>query len=253
MNTQKILKMIFSPTGTTKKIVDEICKGIDGEITEIDLSSEIKKQNVKNDVLLVAAVPVYGGRVPQIAIERIMRLKADGCKAVAVVVYGNRAYDDALLELKDTLDSIGCKVIAGGAFVAEHSMVREIAAGRPNQKDLETAFNFGTKIASVLKQSDSNEIAVPGNPNYKNKNASKGMAPKTNKSCSACGKCSKSCPVGAIPINAPQKTTKSCIGCMRCVSLCPNHARSLPKLVVLLVSTVLSSAKKRTCEPEIFI
>lgn len=212
----------------------------------------MKNKTIDRDSIIVAAVPVFGGRVPQIAVKRMMKLNANGCRAAAVVVYGNRAYDDALLELKDTLNAIGCRVIAGGAFVAEHSMVREIAAGRPNQKDLEAAFEFGKKIANALKQDDKKDITVPGNPNYKNKKTGNGMKPKTGKSCSKCGECSKVCPVGAIPVDNPQKTSKSCIGCMRCVSVCPNNARALPKQVLLLAGAVLSSAKKKSCEPEIF-
>lgn len=253
MNGQKVLQLIFSPTGTTQKIGDEICKGICDEFTKIDLSAEIESKTIDSDAVIVVAVPVYGGRVPHIAAERLMKLKADGNKAVAVVVYGNRAYDDALLELKDILNSIGCKVIAGGAFVAEHSMLREIATGRPNKNDLETAFSFGNRIADKLNGTEQNEISVPGHPDYKRKKAGNGIAPKTNNACNACGKCAKVCPVGAIPVENPRKTSKICIGCMRCVSICPNHARALPKPVVLLIGTVLSSAKKKSCEPEVFI
>lgn len=253
MNTEKVIKLFFSPTGTTKKVVDEICKGIGDECIAIDISSDIEEQTFESNVVIVAAVPVFGGRVPNIAIERILKMKAKGSRAIAVVVYGNRAYDNALLELKDTLNEIGCKVIAGAAFVAEHSIVREIAAGRPNKTDLEIALRFGKSIAEILKQSDVKEITVHGNPDYKNKKPMGGMAPKANKSCSACGDCVKACPVGAIPADNPRKTSKSCIGCMRCVSICPNHARALPKPAVLLVSKVLSSAKNKICEPEIFI
>ena len=253
MNTQKIVQLIFSPTGTTKKIADEICKGISDGFKVIDLSTEIEEQTIECDAVIVAAVPVYGGRVPQVATERLLKLKAVGNKAVAVVVYGNRAYDDALLELKDTLEKIGCVVIAGGAFIAEHSMIREIAAGRPNENDLKIAFNFGKSIADKLKETDTKGIIVPGNPKYKYKKHNKGITPKTNKSCTTCGECAKFCPVGAIPTDNPSKTSENCIGCMRCVSVCPNHARALSKPVVFMISTVLSSAKNKVCEPEIFI
>ncbi|MDE5946550.1 MAG: 4Fe-4S binding protein [Oscillospiraceae bacterium] len=208
MNKQKVIQLIFSPTGTTKKIADEICKGICEKFTTIDLYFEIEKQTIESNVLIIAAIPVYGGRVPHIAVERIMKLNTAGNQAVAIVVYGNRAYDDALLELKDTLDMIGCKVIAGGAFVAEHSMIREIAAGRPDRNDIETAFNFGKKIADKLNCNDTKEITVPGNSGYKDKKPANGMTPKTNKACIACGKCAKVCPVGAILADDPKKLPK---------------------------------------------
>lgn len=46
-------------------------------------------------------MPVYAGRVPALAVERLKGIKTSGVKCVIVAVYGNRAYEDALVEMQD--------------------------------------------------------------------------------------------------------------------------------------------------------
>ncbi len=248
-----VLQLLFSPAGTTKRIADIICAGIDSDYTSIDLSKKVSETVIESGKTVVAAVPVFGGRMPSIAKERIQALSFKGNPAIAVVVYGNRAYDDALLELKDTLTECGCKVIAAAAFVGQHSMLNNIAAGRPNAQDLETASHFSDLVQNKLASEDIAEVIVPGNPDYKNKTPKNGMAPKANKNCTACGLCAENCPVHAIPKSNPATTEKSCIGCMRCVAVCPKQARCLSAPVRFIAGLALSSAKKTVKEPELFL
>ena len=126
----KISTMYFSATDTTKKVVssiaNKILENIDGEIksNSIDFTlPKIRKEPVsftKDDVVIIG-VPVYAGRVPNILLKYLNSIAGNGALAIAVVVYGNRNYDDALIELKDILELNGFKVIAGGAFIGEHS------------------------------------------------------------------------------------------------------------------------------------
>lgn len=46
-------------------------------------------------------MPVYAGRVPALAVERLKGMKTSGVKCVIVAIYGNRAYEDALVEMQD--------------------------------------------------------------------------------------------------------------------------------------------------------
>lgn len=71
--------------------------------------------------LCVIVTPVYGGRVPVLALQRLQRLKGNGAPAILGVVYGNRDYEDALLELRDTAISLGFSPLTAGAFIGEHS------------------------------------------------------------------------------------------------------------------------------------
>ena len=91
----------FSPTGGTRKAAEIIGLALDPQATEIDLStpkSVATPLDLSHDEVLLAAVPVYGGRVPAIALERLKKITGHDTPAIPVVVYGNRDYDDALLE-----------------------------------------------------------------------------------------------------------------------------------------------------------
>ena len=54
--------------------------------------------------LVVLGVPVYGGRIPALAAERMAQLKGQQTPVIILVTYGNRDYEDALLELKTILE-----------------------------------------------------------------------------------------------------------------------------------------------------
>ena len=53
------------------------------------------------DDLVLFGVPVYGGRIPSPAVQTLRRMQGSRTPAVLVAAYGNREYDDALLELAD--------------------------------------------------------------------------------------------------------------------------------------------------------
>jgi hypothetical protein len=150
-NSAKLI--YFSPTQTTRKVIEGISQGLQAaDIDHIDLTlsdAEIQKRSIINDDLAVIGAPVYSGRLPSVAISRLRKLNGNGAPAVIVVVYGNRAYEDALLELRDVAIEVGFKPIAAGAFIGEHSFstsVTPIAAGRPDVEDFGKANAFGEMI-----------------------------------------------------------------------------------------------------------
>ena len=155
---------VFSPTGGTSKIAAAIAGARMG--TRIDLCSPVEPQEMPAGTPLLAVVPVYGGRIPAIAAQRLLALQGSGNPAIAVVVYGNRAYEDALLELKNVLTEAGHQVIAAAAFIAEHSIIRSIAADRPHADDLARAVEFGAAIEARLN-SEPTTVDVPGNAEYR--------------------------------------------------------------------------------------
>lgn len=118
--------IFFSPTQTSAKIARAIGEGIGmGRRMETDLTLDEQTSPIEmNGELCVIAVPVYGGRVAATALQRLQRLKGNGSPAILVVVYGNRDYEDALLELRDTAVQLGLylslQVHSSGNIVLVH-------------------------------------------------------------------------------------------------------------------------------------
>ena len=251
MNIEKWIIAHFSPTGGTKKVADAIAAGFGTPVAEMDLTRTDSAVALGEKDALMAVLPVYGGRVPPVSLERLSALKGSGQKAVAVVVYGNREYDDALLETRNALESAGFQVIAAAAFIAEHSIVRSIAPGRPDAEDLALCRQFA---ADVMKKADDTvSVQVPGNTPYKELKPS-AFHPAANDTCVKCGICAEQCPVGAIPTDEPYKTDPDlCINCMRCVGLCPRQCRALPDPFLAKVTEMLNENAAGYKMPAIFL
>ena len=110
-------------------------RGLGKEVKEVDLSApDFNGAEFKKDDLVIVAAPAFGGRIPALMAERLKCTAGKGAAAVTAAVYGNRAYEDALVELNDALEEQGFEPFASVAVLAEHSMVREVAAGRPDAR-----------------------------------------------------------------------------------------------------------------------
>ena len=251
MRIEKWIIAHFSATGGTKKVADAIIAGFSTPVEEMDLTKANSTVILGEKDALMAVLPVYAGRVPQISLERLSALKGSGRKAVAVVVYGNREYDDALLETKNALESNGFQVIAAAAFIAEHSIVRSIAAGRPDAEDEKIARQFAADVMAKLE--NPTPVDVPGNDPYRELKPS-ACHPAADENCVKCGACAEQCPVGAIPLENPSQTLGDvCINCMRCVEVCPVSSRALPAPFVAGAARMLSEKAAGYKKPAIFL
>ena len=246
----KTYKIIFSPTGGTKKVADAITKNWQ-EPEVIDLSKSNFNTTLEADSLVLIAMPSFGGLAPQLALDRLAKINAYNAKCAIVAVYGNRAYDDTLIQMKDYAEKAGFQVIAAVAAVAEHSIIHAYAAGRPDAKDCDHLCGFGQQILEKAK-AEAGSISVPGNKPYKK--AGSAMVPKASASCTACGLCAKSCPAGAIDPANPRVTDKTkCIGCMRCVSICPAKARSVNPVMTKIAAMAIKKACSEVKQNALFI
>ncbi|MDR1395974.1 MAG: EFR1 family ferrodoxin [Deltaproteobacteria bacterium] len=225
----------FSPTGTTRKIVRSISAGLALRPREIDLTLPTARQNqqfaLEKEELLVAAFPVYGGRLPKLAQEIFQNLPAGRRPAVAVVVYGNRAYEDALLELFDLCIKKGCYLVGAGAFIGEHSYSHVMGRNRPDPADEEAARCFGLSIRHSLLGSDRvlSEKTLLANARrpYRKYSAKLEITPDTSRKCVSCQICVKNCPAGAFINGDPRKIDQDkCILCAACIKMCPEKAKS---------------------------
>jgi ferredoxin len=266
MNIRRVRLIYFSPTRTTKKILEGISEGLQFKTVEtVDLTPPEMKTGAPamiSDELVLLGAPVYSGRVPPQAAERIRRFQGRDTPAVVVVVYGNRAYDDALLELRDIAAAAGFRPIAAAAFIGEHSLsdaAMPIALGRPDRNDLEKARKFGESIRKKLEGMASLDadavMQVPGQYPYKERSKRPPVSPVTREDlCIKCGRCAEVCPVAAITVEDMVITKPAdCIRCIACVKNCPTGARRMEDLGARQTAKRLYETCSARKEPEVFM
>lgn len=260
MDIKKVKTIFFSPGRKTGNIASIFSRHLGYDYERYDITS-YKKRDTKielaSDEVAVFAYPVYGGRVADIMVKQLENIVFNNNIAVVLAVYGNRAYEDALLEMQDLLEAKGVKVAAAGAFIANHSIMRKVAAGRPDEKDMEILEDFAKKVRNKIDNLESFEklekLKLPGNYPYRKYNGIP-LKPKGNRKCVACGACVNNCPVNAIPKENPRYTDKSkCITCMGCAAICPQNARHLNKILHFLSEIPFKKKHGARKEPDIFV
>lgn len=252
-----VYEITFSPTGGTKKAADIFTKSFSPESTYVDLVSQktdCSAYSFQSEDICIVSVPSYGGRVPDVAVRRLKQMKGEGAKAVLIVVYGNRHYDDTFAELQDVLEEAGFICIAGVATIAEHSIMRQFAANRPNERDEKELAEFARRVRLAVEEGNiSGDLKLPGNRPYREYGGVP-MKPQAGKACVRCGYCAGECPVGAISALDPSETdNKICISCMRCIAVCPQKARSVSKALLTAGSMKLKKACSGYKENELFL
>ena len=213
-----VYTIVFSPTGGTKKAADLFAEAFCKDYVTIDLTErgrDFSKDSFVQEDICIVAVPSYGGRVPDAAVSRLRQMKGNGAGAI-------------LMELQDTLTDAGFSCVAAVASIAEHSIMRQFATGRPDAQDAQELSDFAGQIRRKMEEgTGSGKVVLPGNHPYKSYGGVP-MKPQAGKSCTRCGRCERECPVGAIRADDPTVTDNAaCISCMRCIAGCPQKARSV--------------------------
>ncbi len=254
----RYVQVVFSPTGGTQKVADAVMEEWGNHIDRVDLSDarlDFSKVSFEESDVVLAAVPSYGGRVPELAAKRLRQIHGNHAQCIIVCVYGNRAYEDTLVELQDIVEECGFRVTAAITAVAEHSIMHQYAAGRPEEQDIRELHNFAEKIQEKLEDKD---VAfrvpkVPGNRPYKKAGGS-GLVPKADKECVGCGLCAEACPAQAInKDNIRMADSEKCISCMRCVVRCPKSARKVNGAMVSAVALMIKKACSERKGNELFL
>ena len=274
MKLEKIWAVYFSGTGTTRRTVERIAGGIASWLNLPAESVDFSRPAVRQETLgfgekdlVVFGTPVYAGRVPNVLLPFLQkRIVGGGALAVPVVLFGNRNYDDALIELRNILAADGMHPIAAGAFVGEHSFSRVLGADRPNAEDEALMDEFAARVAALAAGLDAapvKSVAVRGQeplrPYYTPRDRAGNpinilkVKPKTDLSrCGGCGLCADLFPMGSIDPADVSAVRGICIKCCACVKGCPTGAKFFDDAGYLYHQHELEAQYARPAENEVF-
>lgn len=200
--------------------------GLSDVYQEVDLTCQAAEIQFTSQDAVVFGAPVYGGRLFKGFAERLAGVRGDQTPCVVTVTYGNRDYDDALLEFCDLVKAQGFIPIAAAALVGQHTY-GSIQVGRPDEKDLAENAAFAQKAAEKLQNGDYSTPEVPGSRPYQKGGNGGSFYPLTSDACVQCGRCAAECPMQAIEKDYRTIRQDRCIACFRCIRRCPVGAKNI--------------------------
>lgn len=272
MKINRVWAAFFSATGTTEKVVTRIAANLAAKFDADYNVYEFGQKKYRNkpmkfgrNDLVIMGVPVYAGRVPNVLVSYLKKTIADGAIGVPVVVYGNRAYDDALIELRDIMEERKIRCVAAAAMIGQHSFSEVLAAGRPDEDDMNLLWPFIDNVYAKVAEADTlKKIEVPGNNPYKpyyvpkddderELNFLKAKPATDAEKCVWCRKCAKACPMEAISFMKTSDVPGTCIKCGACIRTCPKGAKYFDDPGYIFHKEQLERDFAERKEPEFFV
>lgn len=249
-----IINIFFSPSGTTKKVAEIMSGNFSQEKENCDLLHFQSEKELSNDDIAVVVMPVFAGRLPKTACERLSKIKGNDAKAIAVVNYGNAHVSDALLELVDVLSDNDFNVVAAASTVSHHSIFDGVAVGRPDDEDISKINDFAVKCIDKIESNESLKVDIPGNRPYTDYKQLPFTISCDESVCAFCYDCVNVCPENAIPDDDPVATNLDiCSRCTACISICPEDARSFTGDAFEAKKVDFEKANSERKEPEFYL
>ncbi len=259
MQWNRVYAIYFSPTGTSKKGVLAVTSQFDRNAQELDLTvcNQLPETiDFESNDLVVFGAPVYSGHVYHSIRQRFSRLHGKNTPCIITVTYGNRHYDDALIEMTDLAVDLGFLPFAAAALIGQHTF-GHVQIGRPNEQDLEEDREFARQAAAKLQSAIPAQVEVKGKRPYKTLEPGKGRGsfrPRTNDQCIQCGLCARNCPEQAICYDDFCTIDDTlCISCFRCIQHCPVHAKNMNTPQYTAFSTAITALLALRRENEYFL
>lgn len=274
MDIRRVWAVYYSATGRTAQAVETISKALADSLAvpwqkDVFTTPEQRKniRHYAKEELVVFGMPVYAGRLPNKLLPFVQEgFFGQGTQAVPVVTFGNRSFDDALIELCHTLEANGFHAVAAAAIVAQHAFASSLAAGRPDEMDKQRMVAFAHALAQKLGNGvkQPKPLVVPGHwpvgPYYTPLGLDGKPAiflkakPKTEElRCTHCGLCVKVCPMGAVSRQDPAVIEGVCIKCQACVVQCPQQAKYFEDEAFLSHKAQLEKTQARRKEAGFFL
>ena len=249
-----VTKIFFSPSQTTKKVVEQFASNFEKESETYDLLNfDSKKEFTKDDIVIVG-MPVFAGRIPKRGRERLSKLKGNNTKAIAIANYGNAHIKDALLELVNLLKENNFDIIAAATTISHHSIFDGVAIGRPDGEDIKKINEFAKKCQEKIESEESLSSEIPGNSEYTPYKQLPFIIGCDETICSFCYDCVSICPENAISDDDPINTDLDlCSRCTACISICPENARKFTGEAFETKKPVFEQANSERKEPEFYL
>lgn len=282
MTINQIFKIYFSPTGTTEKVVSALTDalaeklGLKEQVYVYDFTQPDGRTyfpELGEDDLVIFGMPTYAGRLPNLMLPYLKEfVKGSGALAIPVATFGNRNFDNSLIELRDILETNGFHTVAAAACSCEHSFSCELGAGRPDEEDLAQIRDFAGRIVSKLVEiekqyTEAAPVQVPGIPADQNHGGYyqprdrhgvsidiRKVKPLTDtEKCTQCGFCAEICPMGAIDPQDVSQVPGICIKCGACEKKCPLQAKYYEDAGYLYHKTELEEMYARRADNAFFL
>ena len=269
---KNIKAVFFSATGNTKRVVEQLAAQLSQKLripVEADdftlPDAHVDTRTYSSEDLVIFGVPTYAGRIPNKVLPFVQNLfKGNETRAVAVVTFGNRSFDNSLSELYSELEKNNFSVVAAGAVVCKHAFA-EVGIGRPDAADEELLAFFADTVFEKLQKSEEplsdtaikrNEALaayyVPLGTDGKPVNFLKAKPVTDKAKCDNCGVCAAVCPMGSIDKNDVSLVPGICIKCQACVVHCHTKAKSFDDPLFLSHKAMLEQNYTRTAISEFF-
>ena len=249
-----IVEIFFSPSGTSQKVAERMANNFSQEKEICNLLIFKSEKELKSDDIAVVVMPVFAGRIPKTARERLSKIKGNDTPAIAVVNYGNAHVTDSLLELVDLLKENSFNVIAAASTVSHHSIFDGVAVGRPDDGDLEKIDEFAKNCIEKLESNEPLKSEIPGNRPYTDYKKLPFEISCDDTLCAFCYDCVSICPEKAIPEDDPIETDLNlCSRCTACISICPEDARKFSGDAFEAKKPAFEEANSERKEPEFYL